>query len=83
MFALASKTKVAAYFYLMHAFFRVSLPCSSTDIYYRTQEASHRPGTLLCLVVPEAGRSGFNVGNSGRHNSLRSGAKVLVDIVAK
>lgn len=83
MFALASKTKVAAYFYLMHAFFRVSLPCSNADIYYRTQEASHRPGTLLCLVVPEAERSGFHLGNSSQQNRLGTGAKVLVDIVTK
>lgn len=83
MFALASKTKVTAYFYLIYTFFRVSLPCSNTDIYYRTQDANRRLWTLLCLVIPEAGRSGVHLGNSGQHNSLTTDAKVLVDIVAK
>jgi len=48
LFALACKTKVTAYFYLIYTFFRVSLPCTNTGIYYRTRRPATDRG--LCGV---------------------------------
>lgn len=79
MFALACKTKDTAYFYLVYTFFRVSLPCSIKEIYYRTQEASHRPWTAV-FGGPRGKVFTWTVLVST--NSLSTDAKALVDTSA-